>query len=217
LRADEELVITSISKVGRQLAEKQRNLQSGGVRIDFTVGVQDQARALQSKTALSNLSSGNESTLRNFSQQLDAELRVRGKAPVNLPLSSMAFAQPEQREVQVWQNNSPSGISPTGQQQQSSSMGVLPGASNSGSTTSTISQSSSDSSSSTVLLAMGGMALLSLLIFVAYNKGKSATGKTGGAHEQMPAPVDDAYASKVAAMDSDWIQQTPQEAQQDSW
>jgi hypothetical protein len=223
LRADEELVITSISKIGRQLAEDEtRKLQAAqGVRIDFTVGVQDPARALQSKTALKNLSSGNESVIRKFSQQLDQELQQRGKAPVNLPISSMSFAQPEQREVQLWSNNRASSPQTNNYGQNTAAYNPYGSqAQNPAQTHTTVKKSSS---SSTILLAMGGIAIVGLLFFLAYNKGKAASGQAGNGHmahhgaHQMQAPVEDAYASKVASMDADWMNQSPEETGQANW
>ena len=72
LRADEELVITAITAARR----RGRSLQAGGVKVEFSVGVSDPARAAASQTKLTQLASGSQQVVRSFATQLDIELQV---------------------------------------------------------------------------------------------------------------------------------------------
>jgi hypothetical protein len=221
LRNDEEIVITSISKVGRKLSEKQdksRQLQSSGVKVDFVVGLTDASRAQASRASLTSLASGGQAITNKFVTQLDSELVGRGKQPVRLSAADMAFTQPEQTaQSTVWQASNPNAVS-----QQSSGGSTLyqanqyqgqyshqyqPGSMGQHSqpqSSSTVVESKS-SSSNTMLLALGGALLLAMLAFLVYNKGKSSPemhyeANQAGHNEQVP----DVYASKVAQLDQDW-------------
>ena len=97
LTQSEELVITSISKLGRQLSEG-RNLQSGGVKIDFVIGVSDSARASITQSKVTQLASGSPALAMQFSQTLDSQLQQRGQPPARIPANAMAFSAPVQEQ-----------------------------------------------------------------------------------------------------------------------
>ena len=71
LRTEDELVITAITA-----ARRGRSLQAGGVKVEFSVGVSDPARAATSQTKLMQLASGAQEVVRSFAAQLDVELQV---------------------------------------------------------------------------------------------------------------------------------------------
>ena len=101
LTTAEELVITAISKLGRELEAGARRLQAGGVKIDFVIGVSNNSRAQVAESAMSGLASGSAGLLVQFSAVLDEELTKRGQPPVNLPATTMAFSSPEKEIVDV--------------------------------------------------------------------------------------------------------------------
>jgi hypothetical protein len=227
LQAGEELVITGITKINRRhlstlvsrSSKTERKLQSGGVRIDFTVGVKNQSRAFSSKSMLSQLASGSSSIVSKFTQSLDTQLERRGAAPIGLDSSSLTFAAPEQKEIQLWSssrggssagsmaantpmmNQRPMSSSQNYQSSQQQNMG--------GQTKTTTIQESSDSSSSLVYVMIGVFAITVLMV-IAYNSGKknNMNSEKGTpmpfTAQNMATNAPDAYASKVAAMDAQW-------------
>jgi hypothetical protein len=232
LRNDEEIVITSISKIGRKLSEEEkRKLQSSGVKVDFVIGLTDASRAQSSRASLTSLASGAAAITNKFVTQLDSELVGRGKQPVRLSASDMTFTQPEQVQSTVaWQASNPSSVS-AGQQsstlyqangnngqyysQHGASMGQAPAA-----PSSTTVVESKSSGSNTILLAVGGTFLLGMLLFLVYNKGKSGPPQPYTANHVQAGDqqVPDVYASKVAQLDQDWANEDAYAGmQQSNW
>jgi hypothetical protein len=185
LTAAEELVITSISSLGRQLSGRQ--LQSGGgVKIDFVIGVDDQARASIAESKVSQLASGSPALAMQFSAVLDQELQSRGAAPIALPVTSMAFAAPTKtmntysQSQQVYSYSGSSGAAQQQQQQQQQ-------------------QASDDRLILGLALGACFMSMMGFIMYTQMNKNGAATAQH---YHEEESP--DAYASKVAALDSSW-------------
>jgi hypothetical protein len=191
LTADEELVITSISKARRELSESTRKLQDGGVKVEFTVGLSDPKRVEVSQQTLTNLASGNSpQLLATFSQNLDAQLQMRGAPKVALSQDSFVFATPEVKEKKVetmyaFNNN---GVL------------IVGGSSSSSSHSGKDSSSSSDSNSNVVMISIPVLVIaLGALIFGLY-KVQQNNAPAAAADVRAGAPdVPNAYSSKIAA------------------
>ena len=78
LQADEDLVITAINRARRL----QAGAAGAGVRIQFTVGVNDQSRADTAAASIQALSSA-PAMIQMFTQILDNQLEARGVEPVS--------------------------------------------------------------------------------------------------------------------------------------
>ena len=189
LRADEELVITSITA-----ARRGRSLQQGGVKIDFVIGVSDSSRATASQSALNQLSSGSPALVQAFSTQLDQQLQARGQAPVALPAAAMAF-QPAQVQQKV-QTAGGVWVLPT-QQTTNNYYGQQPQQVAASSSSSSKKDSSSDDNSSMLLIL--GVAIAALLLIIVVQRGKSMSAAPAAAAE--PAH-DQSYSSKIAGLDN---------------
>lgn len=74
---------------------RARQLQAGGIRIDYVIGVTDPDRAAQAEQTMATLSSGKTSMIENFAQELDKQLVKRGKEPIKLEASSFKFGKPK--------------------------------------------------------------------------------------------------------------------------
>jgi hypothetical protein len=195
LTAAEELVITSISSLGRQLSGRQ--LQSGGgVKIDFVIGVDDQARASIAESKVNQLASGSPALAMQFSAVLDQELQSRGAAPIALPVTSMAFSPATKtmntysQATQVYQHQGSANYN--GQQQQQ-----------------TQPQESGDRLILGLVIGAFFMSVMGFVMYMQMNKKQAAQHhEEHWEDEQSP----DAYASKVAALDNSWQHET-----QETW
>ena len=200
LMQSEELVITSISKLGRQLSEG-RNLQSGGVKIDFVIGVSDSARASITNSKVTQLASGSPALAMQFSQTLDANLQQRGQPPAQIPANSMAFSAPVQEQnayrpaqtaTQMYSNQ---GAAAMNQQQGSSSIVYQNQQSDTAET-----PQGSDNMLMGLVLGAFLMGIMGVIMFMYFSKQKAASAAQQEWHEEKP----DLYASKVAAFDQNW-------------
>jgi len=185
LRADEELVITSITA-----ARRGRVLQAGGVKIQFTVGVSDASRANASKAVLTQLASGTAAVVQNFSQKLDQELVKRGEPAVNLPTSAITVAVPTTQQKQrtasgVWVYQG-SAVAPT------TTMGAAPSI-----TTTEQDSTPSKKDGTSSLLLVAATAICALLLVIVLQRGKALSGTNNNA-----AADADHYNSKVAGLDN---------------
>jgi len=207
LTPQEDLFITSISKLGRQL-EQARSLQAGGVKVDFVIGVNDEARAAVAQTKVTQLASGSTALAMQFSAVLDQELRKRGQAPVALPATAMAFSPPTKTAnayrptVQVYQAQ--------GQhQQQSGAWGM---GSQQTSTAPADASSGDDRLILGLVLGAFAMGIMGFVMFMHFSK-QQVQANDGMYHEESP----DMYASKVAALDQNWQTQPDEGMDQSTW
>jgi hypothetical protein len=106
LTPEEELVITAIKSMGMGqstgagMGGRQRQLQVGGVKIDFILGLNDATAANVAKGMVSRLASGSPSMVLAFSATLDQELIAAGQPAVNMPATAMQFTPPTVRDGQ---------------------------------------------------------------------------------------------------------------------
>ena len=107
LQPEEDLIINSVV-AARQLSAG-RKLQSGGVKIDFTVGLVNANRASVSESRLRMLASGSSTIVSQFVRQLDVELQARGEVPVALSPASLAFTVPQRISTLPQQAAAPAG------------------------------------------------------------------------------------------------------------
>jgi hypothetical protein len=172
LTAAEELIITSISKMRRTLEATSRNLQSTGVKIDFVLGVSNPQRASAQQSALTDLSSGKQTTLMQFVVQLDVELTQRGKTPVRLDASAIAFTQPSVSTLptpqqsgtsgQLWSFNNEPNMAQTGSYYNNFN-NMNNGQRDNNSATIATDKKSGDSTS--IILIVGGLCLIVYLVY----------------------------------------------------
>jgi hypothetical protein len=201
-------------------AQENRSLQSGGVKIDFVLGLSSSSRAAQAQTGLTDLSSGKATTLMQFVVQLDVELTQRGKAPVRLDSSAVAFTKPSVQTLPTPQNSGTSGqlwsfnSAPTqNSYQQGNTAFYNQGNADQGSTTTVIDGKKDSGSGTTMMLIVGGVLLVGCIAYLAYNNGKQQSIKEQPAQQS----AQDLYSSKVAEWDNQWTQDSPAEANQANW
>jgi hypothetical protein len=191
LSSDEELLITSISKLGRQLAAERKLQSGGGVKIDFVIGVNDQARASIAENKVTQLASGSPALAMQFAAVLDQELQARGQAPVALSVNDMAFAAPTKTMNTYTQSTQVYSASGSGYNNQNN-----------------VQQAPADNSSNDGML-MGlivGAFAMSIMGFVMFMYFSKQQAKAHSSAEWKEEPTEDVYASKVAALDTNWQQ-----------
>jgi hypothetical protein len=194
LSPSEDLVITSISRLGRELEQKRQLQTGGGVKIDFVVGVSSEARAQIASSKVSQLASGSPAMAMQFSQALDSELQRRGQPAVRLPANSMAFAAPTK------ENNSfrPAGQSSQQQVYAASSIGYQ------GNQVQQPAPADEGSDNMILGLVIGAfaMGIMGVVMFLQMSKKESAAGEWK--EEEWKEETPDVYASKVAALEQNW-------------
>lgn len=112
----EDLVITKITAARRELSvERKLQAASGqGVKIEFTVGIDEPRRAGVTNSALVTLTQGSPAAVHKFAAELDRALESEGKAPVKLAPANINFA-PVVKDANAgaadaaWQSSGPSG------------------------------------------------------------------------------------------------------------
>jgi len=201
LLPNEELVITSISKMRRMSESDARKLQGAGVKIDFVIGVSDNSRASLAQNSVNKLAQGSPQLLSQFSRQLDQELSMRGKQPVRLPANAIQVAQPKTTVNQY--ANGGGNYSPQmgGNSYQAGSSYQAPTPyGSSGSNDAAAAPEAAKADNSTLLAVIIGAFVLGFLALACYmTKSKSQSSGQYGV-EQPP----DGYASKVASLDNQW-------------
>ena len=181
LQPEEVLVINSVV-AARQLSATTRKLQSGGVKIEFTLGFSQTDRASVSESRLRQLASGSTSAIiSHFVQQLDVELQARGQPPIALTTKNLTFTNPQRVVSTTLSQGGPAG----NQQSAGASWEVLYNNKEPG----TAKPASSDHS-----LMIFVAVFLILVAAVSYQRGKGARNGVG----RPPAP--DVYASKIAQL-----------------
>jgi len=182
LQPEEDLIINSVV-AARQLSAG-RKLQSGGVKIDFTVGLVNANRASVSESRLRMLASGSSTIVSQFVRQLDVELQARGEAPVALSPASLAFTVPQRISTLPQQAAAPAGNQQSSwvynnQNQEAPAAAAKP------------------SSDSSTMMILGAVLVCALIGVVAYQRGKA-----NSTPQQSEGALPDVYTSKIAQLDS---------------
>jgi hypothetical protein len=203
LLPSEELIVTAISKVNRKLAEEKRNLQAAGVKIDFVVGVSSTERAQLANNAVGQMSAGSSALLSRFAQQLDQELAKRGQAPVNLPVSALTVAQPVATATGYGsaQQNGAAANMPLFQGGSWNAAANDFGADSAGKSEDNKSSGSNTGVVMGVVIGAFAMGFLALAIYM--TNSRRAEAQQMGEGQWQP----DMYASKVASLDNQWMQE----------
>jgi hypothetical protein len=197
--------------LSRKLLAERRSLQAGGIKIDFVIGVSDSSRAMQASSKVNMLASGSPAVIAQFSVALDQALVARGQAPIQLPANAVAFSGAKQVQ------KSAAGASYTYSAQGTPLWSNAPTVTKKDSDS-----SSSDDKNSTILLAfLGGACLMGFLALAMYLKHV----KSAIHHDDHNDANADAYANKVANLDSQWHgeeqwgqeQWTEHQHQQSAW
>merc|ERR1712072_1368114 len=192
LRADEELIILSISAARR--LQEGRSLQAGGVKVDFVIGLKDAQRAATAEAKVELMATGNTAFMTNFVRLLDTELTARGKAPAALDVSSIGFAQPVKTQgsaaaAQISAQAQPSGTAPAFtiniQRQQQKQP---------------VQKTDSGSSSPIMTIAVAALAV-ALLLFMYQSSGKKKQASGDANFDDINA-TGDAYTAKIAATEA---------------
>jgi hypothetical protein len=191
LSSDEELLITSISKLGRQLAAERKLQSGGGVKIDFVIGVNDQARASIAENKVTQLASGSPALAMQFAAVLDQELQARGQAPVALSVNDMAFAAPTKTMNTYTQST-----------QVYSASGSGSGYNNQNNVQQAPSDNSNDGMLMGLIVGAFAMSIMGFVMFMYFSKQQAKAHSA----EWKEEPTEDVYASKVAALDTNWQQ-----------